>query len=144
MYIRVKRERSTYFLEVEASDTVNKVKELLQGLVDGARGVDSMALLKDGSTLDGFKTLVDSRIENDAVLCLVLKKKGEKVCTFFVFFLASCFFSSTMATSIMSYVIKQTNHGYADGSFEAPHIVPFDDEEEDEEEQEHQPPDEGQ
>ena len=78
MYIRVKRERSTYFLEVEASDTVNKVKELLQGLVDGAQGVDSMALLKDGSTLDGFKTLVDSRIENDAVLCLILKKQGGK------------------------------------------------------------------
>eukprot|EP00890_Picochlorum_soloecismus_P001310 jgi/Picsp_1/217/NSC_00216-R1_ubiquitin family protein len=75
MYIRVKRERATYFLEVEASDTVNRVKELLQGLVDGAQGSDSMALVKDGSTLDGFKTLVDSKIENDAVLCLVLKKQ---------------------------------------------------------------------
>jgi hypothetical protein len=97
MYIRVKRERSTYFLEVEASDTVNKVKELLQGLVDGARGVDSMALLKDGSPLDGFKTLVDSRIENDAVLCLVLKKKGGKVYMFF-FPLISCYFYSVRSS----------------------------------------------
>ena len=56
---------------------MNRVKELLQGLVDGAQGSDSMALVKDGSTLDGFKTLVDSRIENDAVLCLVLKQPGE-------------------------------------------------------------------
>ena len=32
-------------------------------------------------------------------------------------------------------ILKQIDYLYADGSFEAPHVVPFDDEEEDEEEQ---------
>lgn len=130
MYVRVKRERLTIFVQVEASDTVHKIKQhLLDSLVfqttqpsskpeerrqtaigtivyDGniyshVENVDDIGLVlcryttdhqtssgpqKDhqaGSTnldtrlLEGYKTLVDSKVENDDILCIVLKRKDS-------------------------------------------------------------------
>ena len=132
MYVRVKRDILTIFVKVEASDTVNKVKEYVfqslafrdsssstdespspspslhtvqydssitrspvtgvddiglvhipHGAVDDLwnHGVDSSQRGEASSTshqtfplLDGLKTLVDSKVENDDVICVVLRK----------------------------------------------------------------------
>lgn len=52
MYVRVKRQKTTYFLHVEPTDTVLEVKQKLQELVDQVRrfswrwGVSAPALLR--------------------------------------------------------------------------------------------------
>lgn len=70
MYVRVKRERLTVFVQADASDTVNSLKTSLKGLVDDEK---EFGLMKQGVLLDGLKTVVDSAIENDDVLELVFK-----------------------------------------------------------------------
>jgi hypothetical protein len=132
MYVRVKRDILTIFVKVEASDTVNKLKEYVfqsltfrdtvssSSLADEApssslhtiqydssvtrspvTGMDDIGLVhiphgsvddifmnQDSSQggeasstsrktfplLDGLKTLVDSKVENDDVICVVLRK----------------------------------------------------------------------
>ena len=69
------------FVEVEASDTVNRVKEkvlpVVMSVASGdVKDTEGLGLIKEGNILDGFKTLVDCKVENDDVLVLVLKKQG--------------------------------------------------------------------
>ena len=130
MYIRVKRDRLTIFVQVGASDTVHKIKRsLFDSLVfrdqsdastPGNEQSDALAIIEyDGKTmydavqsaddialvhcqytkeedipslqeekqqqgreqciqttlLDSFKTLVDSKVENDDIIYIVLRRK---------------------------------------------------------------------
>lgn len=68
MYVRVKRQKTTYFLHVEPTDTVLEVKQKLQELVD--MQPESQQLLKEQFVLDDAKKLNDLKVENDDVLAL--------------------------------------------------------------------------
>lgn len=46
MYVRVKRQKTTYFLHVEPTDTVLEVKQKLQELVDKVSVAATLLLLR--------------------------------------------------------------------------------------------------
>ncbi|KAG1678871.1 hypothetical protein FOA52_003539 [Chlamydomonas sp. UWO 241] len=68
MYIRVKRLKQTFFLHVEATDTVLEVKSKLQDLVE--QPPEKQQLLKGTTVLEDAKKLADLKIENDDVLAV--------------------------------------------------------------------------
>ncbi|KAF6261099.1 ubiquitin-like protein-like protein [Scenedesmus sp. NREL 46B-D3] len=77
MYIRVKRQKTTVFLQVEPTDTVLEVKQKLQALWTSMhcalcclQAPDKLRLLKE--------KLADLKVENDDVVALVyLKEDGS-------------------------------------------------------------------
>lgn len=71
MYVRVKREKTTYFIQAESSDTILELKEKLQELID--QMPEEQRLLKDDTPLEDAKSLAEYRIENDDVLALTYK-----------------------------------------------------------------------
>eukprot|EP00882_Tetradesmus_deserticola_P008288 GHRQ01008738.1.p1 GENE.GHRQ01008738.1~~GHRQ01008738.1.p1 ORF type:complete len:119 (+),score=50.12 GHRQ01008738.1:586-942(+) len=83
MYIRVKRQKTTVFLQVEPTDTVLEVKQKLQALLDKAPG--KLQLLKEVREasgqylpLDDAKKLADLKVENDDVVAMAyLKEDGS-------------------------------------------------------------------
>eukprot|EP00198_Chlamydomonas_reinhardtii_P004821 XP_001694157.1 predicted protein [Chlamydomonas reinhardtii] len=68
MYVRVKRQKTTYFLHVEPTDTVLEVKQKLQELVD--QPPESQQLFKGQAVLEDARKLIDLKVENDDVLAL--------------------------------------------------------------------------
>lgn len=68
MYIRVKRKKTTIFVHVEPTDTIQDVKQKLQQLIN--QPADQQRLHKDGASLDDSKRLTDLKIENDDVVAL--------------------------------------------------------------------------
>lgn len=75
MYIRVKRQKTTVFLQVEPTDTVLEVKQKLQALLD--KSPDKLQLLREVREasgqwlpLDDAKKLAELKVENDDVLAL--------------------------------------------------------------------------
>jgi len=71
MYVRVKREKITYFIQADPSDTILELKEKLQELIDQLP--EEQRLLKDDTPLEDAKSLAEYRIENDDVLALTYK-----------------------------------------------------------------------
>eukprot|EP00878_Enallax_costatus_P027251 GHUV01029316.1.p3 GENE.GHUV01029316.1~~GHUV01029316.1.p3 ORF type:complete len:108 (+),score=44.26 GHUV01029316.1:368-691(+) len=73
MYIRVKRQKTTVFLQVEPTDTVLEIKQKLQGLIE--QPPDKVQLhkqLANGSyeQLEDSKKLADLKVENDDVVAM--------------------------------------------------------------------------
>lgn len=66
MYIRIKRQKLTVFLQVEPSDTVLEVKQKLQALVE--QPPDKVQLCKGSSPLEDAKRLSELKIENDDII----------------------------------------------------------------------------
>mmetsp|Transcript_9000 Transcript_9000/g.16763 ORF Transcript_9000/g.16763 Transcript_9000/m.16763 type:complete len:107 (+) Transcript_9000:462-782(+) len=71
MYVRVKREKITYFIQADPSDTILELKEKLQEHLD--KLPEEQRLLKDDTPLEDAKSLAEYRIENDDVLALTYK-----------------------------------------------------------------------
>uniref|UniRef100_A0A383V3P7 Ubiquitin-like domain-containing protein n=1 Tax=Tetradesmus obliquus TaxID=3088 RepID=A0A383V3P7_TETOB len=83
MYIRVKRQKTTVFLQVEPTDTVLEVKQKLQALLD--KSPDKLQLLREVREasgqwlpLDDAKKLAELKVENDDVLALAYAQEGER------------------------------------------------------------------
>mmetsp|Transcript_20555 Transcript_20555/g.36666 ORF Transcript_20555/g.36666 Transcript_20555/m.36666 type:complete len:96 (-) Transcript_20555:356-643(-) len=68
MYIRVKRQKQTIFLQVEPSDTVLEVKSKLQDLCE--QPPENQMLYKDEAPLEDARRLAELHIENDDILAL--------------------------------------------------------------------------
>mmetsp|Transcript_11949 Transcript_11949/g.30640 ORF Transcript_11949/g.30640 Transcript_11949/m.30640 type:complete len:107 (-) Transcript_11949:366-686(-) len=79
-YVRVKRNRTTYFLWADMpTDTVHDLRARAN-LITGVPTTD-MRFFIDVSgevSLDENKTLKDQKIENDQVLYMVFKKEGSE------------------------------------------------------------------
>ena len=72
-HIRVKREKTTYFLSTEAAETVLELKEKLQVLCGVS--VDKQRLqLENGSVLEDASTVGDLKLETDCIVALTYAK----------------------------------------------------------------------
>ena len=74
MYIRVKRLKTTTFLQVEPTDTISSVKAKLEVLLQ--QPPEKQQLYKDGALLEDSRSLAELRIETDDILALALKQPG--------------------------------------------------------------------
>lgn len=62
MYIRIKRDKTTYFIRCKASDKILDIKEKLQELVDKPAKDQRLILPGTGEVLDDSKTLADQKV----------------------------------------------------------------------------------
>ncbi|XP_074561071.1 uncharacterized protein LOC141817294 isoform X1 [Curcuma longa] len=77
MYIRVKRHKTTYFMQCDPTDTALDIKQKLQSLVDQPTDNQRLTLLTSNAILEDSKTLAEQRVENDAVVALSLRKTAD-------------------------------------------------------------------
>ena len=66
MYIRVKREKSTYFVQCDPWSTILQVKQYLQNITDYLVRNQRLILLDSHHILDDAKTLS----QQEVILCL--------------------------------------------------------------------------
>ncbi|KAL6319397.1 hypothetical protein AAG906_014071 [Vitis piasezkii] len=78
MYIRVKRSKTTYFLQCDPTETILDVKQKLHTLIDQPINDQRLILVGTGEILDDSKTLADQKVENDAVVALTLRKDDNE------------------------------------------------------------------
>ncbi|KAL6221535.1 hypothetical protein ACLB2K_004931 [Fragaria x ananassa] len=78
MYIRVKRSKTTYFIQCEPTETILDIKQKLQNLVDQPVNDQRLILVSTGEVLDDSKTLADQKVENDGVVALTLRKDDDE------------------------------------------------------------------
>ncbi|KAL6532775.1 hypothetical protein OROGR_013735 [Orobanche gracilis] len=78
MYIRVKRNKTTYFLQCFPSETILQIKEKLQELIDQPVNDQRLMLMPNKEELDDLKSLADHKVENDAIVALTLRKDGDE------------------------------------------------------------------
>ncbi|XP_031499318.1 uncharacterized protein LOC116263718 isoform X1 [Nymphaea colorata] len=78
MYIRVKRHKTTYFLQCDPTETILDVKQKLHSLIDHVTSNQRLILLATGETLDDNKTLAEQKVENDAIVALTLRKDNNE------------------------------------------------------------------
>lgn len=62
MYIRVKRNKTTYFLQCVPSETILQVKEKLQELTDQPVNNQRLILMPNSEVLEDSKTLADQKV----------------------------------------------------------------------------------
>nr|XP_018629660.1 uncharacterized protein LOC104106138 isoform X2 [Nicotiana tomentosiformis] len=74
MYIRVKRNRTTYFIQCDPTETILQIKEKLYNLIDQPVNDQRLILMPAGDVLEDSKSLADQKVENDAVVALTLRK----------------------------------------------------------------------
>ncbi|KAL3533019.1 hypothetical protein ACH5RR_006540 [Cinchona calisaya] len=78
MYIRVKQNKTTYFLQCLPSEKVLRIKEKLQILIDHPVNDQRLILMGNGEVLDDSKSLADQKVENDAAVALTLRKDDNE------------------------------------------------------------------
>ncbi|CAA2953996.1 polyubiquitin 9 [Olea europaea subsp. europaea] len=78
MYIRVKRNKITYFLTCVPSETILQIKEKLQELIDQPVNDQRLIVMPNKEVLDDSKSLADQKVENDAVVALTLRKDDNE------------------------------------------------------------------
>ncbi|XP_073112627.1 uncharacterized protein [Elaeis guineensis] len=74
MYIRVKRNKTTYFVQCDPTETALDIKQKLQTLIDEPSTNQCLTLVATNDVLDDSKTLAEQKVENDAVVALTLRK----------------------------------------------------------------------
>ena len=79
LYVRVKRKNTTIFLNVEKSDCFLGVKAKIAAIIDTLpTSIKLFAGSEAGSADIQDSAFVDSFVESDAVLFMVLKKEGSE------------------------------------------------------------------
>ncbi|KAK6944326.1 Ubiquitin-like domain, partial [Dillenia turbinata] len=78
MYIRVKRSKTTYFLQCDPSETILDIKQNLHALIDQPVSDQRLILVESGEILEDSKTLAEQKVENDAVVALTLRKDDNE------------------------------------------------------------------
>ncbi|KAA8522840.1 hypothetical protein F0562_009263 [Nyssa sinensis] len=78
IYIRVKRSKTTYFLQCDPTETILDIKQKLHALIDQPVNDQRLILTESGEVLDDSKTLADQKVENDAVVALTLRKDDNE------------------------------------------------------------------
>ncbi|CAL5085080.1 unnamed protein product [Urochloa decumbens] len=74
MYIRVKRNKSTYFIQCEPTETALSIKQKLHSIIDQPPSNQQLVLLATNDVLEDSKTLADQKVENDSIVALALRK----------------------------------------------------------------------
>lgn len=74
MYIRVKRQKATVFFQVEPTDTVLRVKSMIENLMQTPP--ESQKLYMDGTELEDKRSLAELKVESDGILVLALRQQG--------------------------------------------------------------------
>lgn len=62
MYIRVKRHKTTYFVTCDPTDTVLRIKQKLQSLIDEPANKQRLTLLSTDQILENSKTLAEQKV----------------------------------------------------------------------------------
>lgn len=62
MYIRVKRSKTTYFLQCDPTETILDIKQKLHPLIDQPANDQRLTLVETGEVLDDSKTLADQKV----------------------------------------------------------------------------------
>jgi elongin-B len=62
MYIRVKRSKSTYFIQCEPTETALNIKQKLHSLIDQPPIDQQLVLLATNNVLEDSKTLADQKV----------------------------------------------------------------------------------
>ncbi|KAL6593783.1 hypothetical protein ACP70R_048684 [Stipagrostis hirtigluma subsp. patula] len=75
MYIRVKRNKTTYFIQCDPTETTLNIKQKLHSLIDQPPSNQRLILLSTNDVLDDSKTLANQKVENDAIVALTLRKE---------------------------------------------------------------------
>ncbi|CAD5189933.1 uncharacterized protein LOC135679660 [Musa acuminata AAA Group] len=78
MYIRVKRNKTTYFVQCDPTDTTLDIKQKLQALIDLPSNNQRLTLVATDVVLVDSMTLAEQRVENDAVVALTLRKDDNE------------------------------------------------------------------
>ncbi|GLT80476.1 hypothetical protein SLA2020_519140 [Shorea laevis] len=78
MYIRVKRSKTTYFIQCDPTETTLDIKQKLHALIDQPVNDQRLILVGTGEALEDSKTLADQKVENDAVVALTLRKDDNE------------------------------------------------------------------
>ncbi|KAK3221650.1 hypothetical protein Dsin_008675 [Dipteronia sinensis] len=78
MYIRVKRSKTTYFIQCDPTETILDIKQKLHVLIDQPVNDQRLILVGTGEVLEDSKTLADQKVENDVILALTLRKDDNE------------------------------------------------------------------
>lgn len=78
MYIRVKRNKTTYFVQCDPTETTLTIKQKLHALIDLAVNDQRLILVATNEVLEDSKTLAELKVENDAVVALTLRKDDNE------------------------------------------------------------------
>lgn len=62
MYIRVKRNKTTYFIQCDATEKILDIKQKLHDLIDQPINDQRLILVSTGEVLDDSKTLADQKV----------------------------------------------------------------------------------
>uniref|UniRef100_A0A453AXE3 Ubiquitin-like domain-containing protein n=1 Tax=Aegilops tauschii subsp. strangulata TaxID=200361 RepID=A0A453AXE3_AEGTS len=62
MYIRVKRNKTTYFIQCDPTETILNIKQKLQSITDHPPNNQRLILLATNNILDDSKTLADQKV----------------------------------------------------------------------------------
>jgi hypothetical protein len=74
MYVRLKRQKQTYFLHCEPSDTVKSLKEKVTAINNQpTEGIGFYTATDSDIQLSDDATLQSSNVVNDSILCMVYK-----------------------------------------------------------------------
>ena len=63
MYIRVKRSKTTYFIQCDPTETTLDIKQKLHTLIDQPVNDQRLILLNTGEILEDSKTLADQKVQ---------------------------------------------------------------------------------
>ncbi|XP_047328621.1 uncharacterized protein LOC124932062 [Impatiens glandulifera] len=78
MYIRVKRNKTTYFLQCEPTETIEDIKKKLHVLIDHPVNDQRLILPTTGEVLEDSKSLAEQKVENDAIVALTLRRDNNE------------------------------------------------------------------
>nr|XP_029121878.1 uncharacterized protein LOC105049859 isoform X2 [Elaeis guineensis] len=78
MYVRVKRNKTTYFVQCDPTETTLDIKQKLQNLIDQPSNNQRLTLVATNDVLDDSKTLAEQKVENDAIVALTLRKDDNE------------------------------------------------------------------
>ncbi|ESQ42612.1 hypothetical protein EUTSA_v10015128mg [Eutrema salsugineum] len=78
MYIRVKRMKTTYFIQCDPTETVLDVKQKLFALIEQPASNQRLVLMTTEEVLEDSKSLAEQKVENDAVVALTLRKDDNE------------------------------------------------------------------
>jgi hypothetical protein len=62
MYIRVKRNKTTYFIQCDPTETILNIKQKLHSLIDRPPSDQQLILLATNDVLDDSKTLANQKV----------------------------------------------------------------------------------
>ncbi|KAK1292820.1 hypothetical protein QJS10_CPB17g00169 [Acorus calamus] len=78
MYVRVKRNKTTYFMQCDPTETTLDIKQKLYSLIDQPVRDQRLILVGTNEVLEDSKTLAEQKVENDAVVALTLRKDDHE------------------------------------------------------------------